>query len=523
MKTTFSIAGPDRSSETSALLRRTRPAVACALGLALALTACSGSNSDSSSGPPKGGPKGQIVIANAEPATAAYWDPASAFGLVDDQVASLAYDTLLKLDQNGKLQPSLASKWNRDSDTKLTLTLRADAKFHDGTAVTAEDVAASLNRLMDPKSKLAKNILLTAGKATTSGNTVTITTEKPFGALENSLTDLAIVSKKDSDNPGNFKKGANGSGPYKFVSYKGGDIVFEANTNYWGGAPKIKKVTLRYIPDADARQNALLSGQADIATRVGPTYVNAVKGNTKFRVEKVSPPSQIVMIYQHNGPLSNVKIRQALAYAVDRESIAKNIMKGVNPVGFNSIPTSFSSYQPSAQKFAFDPVKAKKLLADAGASDLKLTMATSTLVPNQIEIDQAIVANLKAVGVTVDVKRLEVGEFRTTYNKYDLSMNTLASFNNDPGFILGFYKGDLGKAVFQFKDPKADALVAKQASTVGPARDKAINEAASYMWNNQVGLYLSDETWSTIVSDRVKGYKRVPLVGEPTLPSAYVK
>jgi peptide/nickel transport system substrate-binding protein len=493
-----------------------------ALALAVGLSACGGGSSDSADGPPKGGAQGQLVIANAEPATAAYWDPASAFGLVDDQVGSLVYDTLLKMDGDGKLQPSLATKWERASDTELTLTLRTDAKFHDGTDVTAEDVAASLNRLMEPDSKLAKTMLVTAGKATASGDTVTVTTERPYGPLENSLAELAIVSKKDSDNPDNFKKGANGSGPYKFVSYKGDDITLEANNDYWGGAPHIKTVILRYIADADARQNALLSGQADIATRVGPTYVDGVKGNDKFRVETVSPPSQVVVLYQHNGPLADVKIRQALAYAIDRESIAKNLMKGVNPVGFNSLPTSFPSYQDAEQKFAFDPDTAKKLLADAGAADLKLTMATSTLVPNQIEIDQAIAQNLKAVGVTVDVKRLEVGEFRTTYNKYDLSMNTLASFNNDPGFILGYYKGALGEAVFNLKDPKADALVDKQGATVGDARDEAINEAATYLWDNQMALYLSDETWSTIVSARVKDYERVPLVGEPMLSKAYV-
>jgi peptide/nickel transport system substrate-binding protein len=101
-------------------------------------------------------------------------------------------------------------------------------------------------------------------------------------------------------------------------------------------------------------------------------------------------------------------------------------------------------------------------------------------------------------------------------------MNTLASFNNDPGFILGYYKGALGEAVLNLKDPKADALVDKQGATVGDARDEAINEAATYLWDNQMALYLSDETWSTIVSARVKDYERVPLVGEPMLSKAYV-
>lgn len=491
--------------------------IAAAAAATLALAGCTSTPATDSGS----GSSSQVVIANAEPATAAYWDPAASFGLVDDQVASLVYDTLLSMGPDGKLGPNLATEWNRVSDTEVTFTIRDDAKFHDGTPVTADDVVASLSRLMDPDSTLAKTALLSSGTVTADGNVVTVTTDKPFGPLENSLANISILAKADIDNPDNFSKTANGSGPYKFVSYEGDDITLEANEDYWGGAPEIKTVILRYIADADARYNALLSGQVDIATRVGPSYVAQVKSNDEFHVETVSPPSQIVVITQHNGPLADQKIREAIAYAVDRESIAKNIMEGVNAVSENALPTTLESYKPADNTFAYDPEKAKQLLAEAGVADgLTLTMATSTLVPNQLEIDQAIVQNLEAVGITVDVTQLEVGEFRTTYNTYDLSMNTLASFNNDPGFILATFVGSTGEAVFHLADPKVDELVATQDATVGDARNAAINDAATYLWDTQATLFLTDETWSTIVNNRVEGYVRAPLVGEPLLKDA---
>src|SRR5690606_26959655 len=100
--------------------------------------------------------------------------------------------------------------------------------------------------------------------------TVTIRTDAPFGPLENSLAAVSILSKADIDSPDNFNSGANGSGPYKFVSYSNDDITLEANADYWDGAPANDGVVLRYIADADARHNALLAGQVDITTRTGP-------------------------------------------------------------------------------------------------------------------------------------------------------------------------------------------------------------------------------------------------------------
>lgn len=95
---------------------------------------------------------GQLVIANAEPPTAAYWDPAASFGLVDDQVASLVYDTLLAMGPDGSLSPNLATEWDRVSDTELNLTIREGIEFHDGSPLTADDVVASIGRILDPES-----------------------------------------------------------------------------------------------------------------------------------------------------------------------------------------------------------------------------------------------------------------------------------------------------------------------------------------------------------------------------------
>jgi peptide/nickel transport system substrate-binding protein len=187
-------------------------------------------------------PTGTLTYGNAEPPTANYWDPAAGFGLVDEQVASLVEDTLLGFDEAGKLVPSLATAWELKGATSVALTIRTDAKFHDGSPVTAEDIQASIERL--GTGKLAQSIVVTPGIKVNivSPTQLEVVAPQPFGVMLNALAFIKILPKAYIDAPDNFKKGAMGSGPYKFVSYTGNDVTLEANTDYWGGAPKIKTV-----------------------------------------------------------------------------------------------------------------------------------------------------------------------------------------------------------------------------------------------------------------------------------------
>lgn len=468
-------------------------------------------------------PSGQLIFANAEPPTSNYWDPAAGFGLVDEQVASLVHDTLIAFDQDGVLHPSLATAWQRTSPTTLEATLRTDATFHDGSPVTAEDVKASYDRL--GMGELAQSMVVQPGMTVTikDPTTIEISTAEPFGPLENAMAFIKILKKADIENPDNWKERAMGSGPYRFVSYSEGDVTLEANTDYWGEVPRIETVIFRYIEDGQARINALLSGQVDIMTRVSAEDLGRVEGNAEFQVHDVSPPAQIIAILQHNGPLADVRLRQAIAHAVDRQAIAQSIMNGVNPVAFSSLPTTMPLYEPLEPEFAYDLERARALLDEAGHADgIDLTMATTTLVPNQLQIDQAIAASLQQIGINVGLERLEVGAFRSSYNTYDVSLNTLASFNNDADFILGLYTGGAGAAIWHFEDETYNALHAAQRSAIGDSRPAAVTDAARYLWENQATLYLSDEIWYTIVNNRVKDYRRAPLVGENLVPQASV-
>lgn len=511
-----------RFSPKSALMiarRNLRDGVAVLVGASLVLASTVAVATNASAAP-----SGQLIIANGEPITAAYYDPHSAFGLVDAQLGSLVYDTLLVMDKKGNVSPSLASSYKRQSKTEVSLVIRTGVKFHDGTPLTPADVAASINRVMADGSPLAFALLMAPGKATVSGNTVKVTTEKPFGALENSLAVLAIVSAVDIAKPDNWKDKPNGTGPYTFVSNKNNDLTVVATDDYWGAKPQIKTVILRYIEDTQARQSALLTGQVDISTRVGPQEIAGVKGNSDFNVySNQGPPSQIIQIWRDSGALKDPKLRRAINYAIDRKTIADKIQGGMNSLPYNGMPSNMPFYKPAVERYEYNPAKAKSLIKSLGYyGKVTLTMSTSSLVPKQAEIDQAIVGYLKAVGINVKVTKLEVGKFRTTYPDYDMSLNTIATFNNDPSFSLGLYAGGIGKAIFGWSDPDMDRLFAAQRDDSGATRGNKVNLAQTYLWKVARTLWVSDENWVFIANKRVKNYERSPLVGEALIVKASV-
>ncbi|MCA9859781.1 MAG: ABC transporter substrate-binding protein [Thermomicrobiales bacterium] len=504
-----------RMSRRAALKR------AAALGLSLSGAVALISEAGVSSVRAQDAPSGTLVIGNAEPPTSAQWDSYTVFGLVDAQVASLVHDSLLGYDSaDGAIVGHLATAWEMTDPTTMRLTLREGVTFHDGSPVTAEDVKATLDRVGSPDSGLAWHGLIFPNMSVNivDPTTIEVVTEEVFGPLEKSLAVAPIFPAGDIADPALLTERAIGAGPYKWISYDENKVTLEANTDYWAGAPGIQTVVFEYIQDANARISALLTGQVDIITRCSSEQLDRVEDDDNFYVVDVPPLTQILCIYQNNGQLANQEIRQALAYAIDRQAIVDGILMGVGKVPFSAIATNAPGYQEQPERFDFDPEKARELLAAAGVGeDFTLTMATSTLVPHQKEIDQAIAQFLQDVGINVDITTLEVGAFRTSYNQYDLTLNTLASFNYDPDFVLGFYAGPTAEAVFNLNDPAIPPMIDAQRSSSGEERLENINELAAYLWDGQVSLYLSDELWPFIVSSKVQNYDRVPVVGEPLL------
>jgi peptide/nickel transport system substrate-binding protein len=506
--------------ERNRTARISLPVIAGVIAIAV-LAGCSSAPQSAASTDKSGG---TFVIANSEPPTAGNWDPEASNGLANSQETSLVFDTLLAYKSNGSIGSSLATKFDQVSDTKVVLSLRSDVKFSNGTPLTSADVQASLQRLCTPGSTLAYTSMMPADCTVTadSPTQVTITSPAPYAPLERSLAVIPIAPKADIDHPANWTTRPLGSGPYTFVSYSQNNLTLKANPNYWGAKPDISEIVLRYIADPTALQNAFLSGQVQMITRVGPDQLKSIKGNPAYDTTNVTPASSLTLFYQGKGKLSNVNVRQAVSLAVDRTSIAKNLLEGSDPVSKNALPTSLKPfYKASATSFDYDPAKAKQLLTAAGyPNGLTLTMADSTLFPKQQEIDQAVVADLKKVGITVKMTTMDTATYGSTVFSYDLGVVSFVSFNDDPAGLLNQYVGAASISHSGVVDPHADALVAASSEAIGQSRTAAVQAASDYLWTQQTVQWLADNVEYTAYSSKLKNYVPLPLSGVPSLAKA---
>lgn len=406
--------------------RGTRPGrlrlVAAIVGLTV-IAGCSSSTSGGGSGSAGAGGDSQITIAMTT-------DPVSLNPLKQRVTTTFSvvrnmYDPLVdfKSATDFDFQPILATSWKQVSPIQLQLELRKDVKFQDGTAFDANSVVytvqALLGQLPGSEKSLAAYQFPTLTKATADGDhTVSLYTSAPTPQLLSTLTQLLIIPKGSMDAGTDLAGSPNGTGPYKFVSYTPGqNIVMTAKADYFLGAAKIQKLTWQTIPTATSQLAALQAGSVDLVYGILPSQVKGVEANPKNTVMS-EPSTRVAAIWLdtlNNQYLKDPKVRQALNYAVDRESIVGSTLQGFGETLATVVPESFAGHDPSLKPYPYDPAKAKQLLAEAGYPDgfpLTILVPTGRYVLGP-EIVQVIASQLNAVGVKATINQVAFSEFAT--------------------------------------------------------------------------------------------------------------
>lgn len=364
-------------------------------------------------------PKGELVVCQGAeiPST----DPAKHHSIPDTNYGLAVFDTLYLNDEKAIPQPRLALSHKLVNETTWEFPLRKGVKFHNGAPLTAKDVKFSFDRAIDPQTKtfFAPFISTIKEVKIIDDFTIQIITNGPDPLLLKRLSFSLFVFPADL-----FKeKGAEaffqhpvGTGPFKFASWTRNDrMVLEANEAYWDGAPKVKRLIFRPVPEVATRLAELQTGNADIITSIPPFLVSQVKDSPNAIVQSI-PGGRVMFLYINcmaEGPLKDKRVRQALNYAVDRKAIIDNILKGsAVQMALNLSPLHFG-YDPDLKPYPFDPGKAKKLLAEAGyASGLKLVFNTpSGRYILDKEVAQAIAGMFNAVGVQTEMKVHEWGTY----------------------------------------------------------------------------------------------------------------
>jgi len=371
------------------------------------------------------GPEGTLTIARTESTAARWFDPAEMDGGLTGFFYFYAlHDALVKPLPGNARAPCLAESWSVSPDgLTYEFVLRRGVRFHNGDPLTAEDVKFSFERYRGAAAKMLKDRVASVDIA--DPNLVRFRLKRPwpdFMTFYGSLATSAgwIVPKKYVERVGDdgFKKAPVGAGPYKFVSFKPGvELVLEANEQYWRKPPSVKTLVMRSVPDVATRLVMLNRGEADIAYAFASSMPEDIKRTPGLTLRPFYPPFVVWLLFAEQWDpkslWSDRRVRLAANLAIDREAINQAETLGLSKLTASIIPRSFEGYWP-APLYAYDPQRAKQLMAEAGypngfdAGPISVDISWAT-------VTEAIVNYLRAAGIRATVRPLERAAFIKEY------------------------------------------------------------------------------------------------------------
>ena len=408
-------------------------------------------------------------------------------------LAHEAWDTLVYRDPHSfKIVPALATAWDWSDPMAIDFTLREGVKFHNGDTLGADDVVYTYESVLkDPAVAVPSNFAFMAGAEKLGDLKVRIKLKAVFpAALEYFSMVLPIYPKAYREKVGaaGYSKAPVGTGPYKVTRVNGtSNVDFERFDDYYKDSPKgmpaIKYLKITEVLDEAGELTAFISGQADWIWQYNPDQFQSLQGLPN---KKALRAGSMRMGYVeldaagragNDAPLANQKVRQAIFHAIDRESMAHNLVQGdSHPVAAPCYPTQFGCDQKAAVDYAYDPALAKKLLAEAGYPQGFSSTLVSYLLPSW---NAALQNYMKAVGITVDIQQLQVGAVvqKVMAGQTPMNAGSWGSYSiNDVSAILPYYFA--GGSNDYSRNPKVEELVKAGGAVTDPAeRQKAYSEA----------------------------------------------
>ena len=406
------------------------------------------------------------------------------------------YDNLVEEDENGNYVESLAESYTVSDDEKeYTFNLRQDVKFHDGTQMTADDVVYSINRTIE-KGWAADMTAAIDSVEKVDDYTVKLILSKPFGGMIGSLASpyFSIMSKAYAEENGEdaVERAPMGTGAYKFVEWKTGDhITVEANEDYFKGAPAIKTVTFKPVTDKNTGLVALQAGEIDTYLNVNNSDIETVKSdeNLAFYSTDLAAVLSLNMNIEKE-PLNDVKVRQAINYAINKENIITGALEGNGTEANSAISPTCDGYSENVTGYEYDPDKAIELLKEAGQENLTLHIKIKEDSKVQ-KVAQIIQSDLNAVGITVKIEILEAGAYSTDVysdGDYEMTITSWCAMFTDAYSLLysQFHKdcyGGTGNITHVVSD-ELSGMLEDAAEKTGDAKITAYEEVAQYINDN---------------------------------------
>jgi len=323
------------------------------------------------------------------------------------------YETLVKLDGEGRIRPLLAQEWTVSKDgLTYEFKLQPGARFASGNPVTADAVAKSFTRIQtDPGITSANKTVMEVMASVTplSEDIVKVVLKTPSNSwLYNMTTAAGVII--DPTMLADLANTPAGSGPFMVKQWNQGDsVALQSVEGYWGAPARFDEVTFRYFADPNAMNAAMLSGDLDIIANVAaPQALSQFSNTAKYQIISGVTNGEIVMGFNHaKEPFTDLKVRQAICHAIDRQALMDSVWEGQGVLIGSMVPPTDPWYEDLTEIYPFDPEKAKQLLSEAGHSGgLTINLQVPTL-PYATSAAQFIASQLKDVGITVNVSELD--------------------------------------------------------------------------------------------------------------------
>lgn len=426
---------------------------------------------------------------------------------IDTVVYQNVFEGLTKFEADGAVVPSLAQSWDISEDgLEYTFNLVPGVTFHDGTTMDADDVVFSLNRARADDSTNAQKALFAdiASVEALAPTTVKVTLSQPNGSfLFNMAWGDAVIVAEESI--ADIATNPIGTGAYTFSDWVQGDrIELLRNDEYWGIAPAITNATFRFISDPTAAFAAVMAEDVDaFAGFPAPENLPQFDADPRFQVIRGNTEGETILSTNNKmPPFDNKLVRQAMAHAIDRQAIIDGATFGLGtPIGTHFAPHN-PDYVDLTGLSAYDPDKARALLAEAGFADgfsttLKLPPPSYARRGGEI-----IAAQLREVGIETEITNLEWAQWlEEVFNGKDFGLTIVS--HTEP-MDIGIYANP--DYYFQYDNPDFQALMANLTSTADPAARSAIlKEAQTIIAEDYVNGYLFELAYPTVAKAGLQG------------------
>jgi peptide/nickel transport system substrate-binding protein len=466
-------------------------ALAFFLTLALGLVSCAHRHAD---------PKTVVMLIESSPLSL---DPRIGTDAQSERIGELIFEGLLQRDDRFELQPRLAESWETPDSLTYIFHLRRGVYFHDGRLLTSADVKWTLDSLRNGSVRSAKaSAFRFISQVEAPGHfTVVIRLSEPYAALLWNLSDGAI-GIVPAGSGAELAAHPIGTGPFRFVSQtQDRDVVLERNPQYWGKAPLLARVRFQVVPDATTRALELRKGSADAAINALPAdTVEALSRQPQLRVLRAPGTSYQYLAMNLRDPiLRDVRVRQALAYAIDREPMIRYLWRGMARPANSVLPPQHWAYDPMAAVYPHDPEKARRLLDEAGyrpgEDSVRFHLAMKSSTDEVTRMFCAVLQQqLRQVGIALDLRTYEFATFyadvvRGAFQLY--SMRWVGGSNQDPDIFENLF----------------------DTASFAPRRANR-----GYYSNPEVDRLLADARRSTDRSQRAADYRRVQQILNFDLP-----